>query len=72
MKHYVSDIVIITRLVGVPRVHPGDHLIIYNSIHSKPREVEMSDLEGNFDVVILGTGLVESIAAAYVMQSCPM
>ena len=32
----------------------------------------MSDLEGNFDVVILGTGLVESIAAAYVMQSCPM
>jgi len=25
---------------------------------------EMSDLEGNFDVIILGTGLVESIAAA--------
>ena len=24
----------------------------------------MSDLEGNFDVIILGTGLVESIAAA--------
>jgi hypothetical protein len=24
----------------------------------------MSDLDGNFDVIILGTGLVESIAAA--------
>jgi hypothetical protein len=24
----------------------------------------MSDLEGNFDVIILGTGLVESITAA--------
>ena len=32
----------------------------------------MSDLEGTFDVIVLGTGLVESITAAYVMHSCQM
>lgn len=62
MTHYVSEIRPLRDLC----FFPGDHLI------SKPREVEMSDLEGNFDAIILGTGLVESIAAAYVMQSCPM
>lgn len=29
-----------------------------------PLPLAMSDSEGNFDVIILGTGLVESIAAA--------
>lgn len=53
-------------------LHPGDHLISTIPFIPSLVEVEMSDLEGNFDAIILGTGLVESIAAAYVMQSCPM
>ena len=68
MKHYVSEMSQLRD--SWPWVFPV--FTPYLQFHPKPREVEMSDLEGNFDVVILGTGLVESIAAAYVMQSCPM
>jgi hypothetical protein len=37
---------------------------VSSSCHHSPRPLAMSESEGNFDVIILGTGLVESIAAA--------
>jgi hypothetical protein len=37
---------------------------VCSSCHHSRRPLVMSESEGNFDVIILGTGLVESIAAA--------
>jgi hypothetical protein len=53
----------------VPRIWQG---LAFSTDTAHVHKAEMSELEGNFDVIILGTGLVESITAAYVMHSSPM